>query len=126
MDKKVYNEFAKWLDNVLSKKMPKDIIAFNFNLYEGEGTFHVQLIGSSSFSEEIESDWACDEVFSTEENIFIIDRKFAGLKWEEGLSFSKEMVINYLENGKYSNILKAKEAVAIGFVDGDIDVLYKK
>jgi hypothetical protein len=124
MDKKVFEDFSKWLDKVLSQKMPESIKAYNFNLYEGKDTFHVQLIGSSSFSEN-DQEWACDEVFTTGENIFIIDRKITGQTWQEGLLFSKELVNEYLDKGVNAGMLKKKEAVAIGFVDGDLEVLYK-
>ena len=35
------------------------------------------------------------------------------------------MISEYLENGKYGNILTAATAVGVGFVDGDIDIIYR-
>jgi len=124
MDIVIYNEFKKWIDEILSDNISNDVIAFNFNLYEAEDSYHIQLIGASTFSEE-DQDWACYEVFSTGENIFIINRKIAGQEWEQGLKFSKNMIMKYLEKGKNNYKLKEKQAVGIGFVDGDLEILYK-
>ena len=33
------------------------------------------------------------------------------------------MVEEYLKNGKYADILSSAEAVAIGFVDGDLEII---
>ena len=125
MDKKIEKNFAKWLDKILKKNNFEDSVAFNFNLYEGEGTFHIQLVSTSSFDENDE-DWVCDEVYTSGENILIIPRSASGETWEEGLSFCKTLASNYLANGKLADKLKSKSAVGIGFVDGDIEILFKQ
>jgi hypothetical protein len=125
MDNIIYNEFEKWIDVILGGNISNDVIAFNFNLYEAEDSYHIQLIGAPTFSQE-DQDWACYEVFTTGENIFIINRKIAGQDWEQGLKFSKNMIIKYLEEGKYNYKLKEKQAVGIGFVDGDLEILFRK
>ena len=35
-------------------------------------------------------------------------------------------LLNYLERGKYAHILKECRGIGIGFVDGDLSILYKK
>ena len=35
-------------------------------------------------------------------------------------------LLNYLEQGKYTHILKECRGIGIGFVDGDLSILYKK
>lgn len=35
------------------------------------------------------------------------------------------MVRKYLEDGKYANMLKGLQAVGIGFVDGEIEILHQ-
>ena len=35
------------------------------------------------------------------------------------------LVSEYLENGLHRNLLRGTDAVGIGFVDGDIELLYK-
>lgn len=32
----------------------------------------------------------------------------------------------YLEDGEYAHILKSKEGIGIGFVDGDVEILFTK
>ncbi len=117
-------KFNKWMDKILKKNEFPDSVAFNFNLYEGNGTFHIQLITTSTFDEN-DDDWACDEVFSTGDDIYIIPQKISGESWEEGLLFCKNLINNYLKAGKCSDKLKSKKAVGIGFADGDIEILYK-
>lgn len=37
-----------------------------------------------------------------------------------------QLIKKYLEQGAYSNILKNYQAVGIGFVDGDIEIVFNK
>ena len=120
----IYNEFTLWLEKNLINLDETNINSYCFNLYEDDTSYHVQLIGSSSTPEEDEDDWACDEVYSTHEDIFIIKKEVAGENWENGLDFSTNLVKKYIEAGKYSNILKRKNCLGIGFVDGDIEIIY--
>lgn len=124
MEKTVYKDFTTWLDNIIEKDLPEGIEAYNFNLYEGKESFHVQLIGAGSFSLDDE-DWACDELFSSKENIFVIARSITGNSWEQGLNYCFQLVKQYLESGKYTKLLKASKAVGVGFVDGDIEIIYQ-
>lgn len=120
---KYYEEFTEWLEKYL-KSFSKEIIAVNFNLYEGENnTYDIQLIGSDEFDES-DSDWACSEIFSTEEDIFYIERTQEIARWEDGLEFITNLVKKYLEEGEYAYKLKGTKAVSIGFVDGDLKILY--
>ena len=60
--------FSNWLDGILSfNPFPANTMAVNFNLYEMDDSFDVQLIGSSMYDED-NDDWACEETFSSEEN----------------------------------------------------------
>ena len=113
-----------WIDSILEKFIFQGIQSINFNIYEGENTLHLQIIGSESTPEQDE-EWYCDNHFTTGENVFIIDRKITGGKWEEGLQYFINVVNEYLENGKNRDILKNMKAVGIGFVDGDNEILYR-
>lgn len=124
--KKVKNQnkkFKKWLDNILKTKLPAGVIAINFNLYEdGENKWSIELIGASSFDEENEQ-WACDEIFTTRDNPFVFIEES---DWRTIETIYTNLINEYLENGKYSNILKQYTAIGIGFVDGDLNIVYKK
>lgn len=124
--KKTKNEnykFAKWLDSILENELPNNIKAINFNLYEdGNNKWSIELIGSSSFDEKDE-DWACDEVFSTRDNPFVIIKES---NWENIEKIFTDMVKKYLDTSKNANKLKKYMAIGIGFVDGNLNVIYKK
>ena len=125
----IYEEFAHWLDDLLENNdMPEETKAFCFNLYEESDEDHIygaQLIAAGEYDpEDKEGEWACDEVWSCEENIFTVetsDEDDTG--WAHAQELIKEMVEEYLKNGKYADILSSAEAVAIGFVDGDLEII---
>lgn len=119
-----YEDFSKWLDGKL-EQLPSDVVAANFNLYEGaDQTYDIQLIGTDTFDNENE-DWACEEIFTTGENVFLLPRTHNISDWEDGLSFIIKMIEKYLENGRYANVLHGLQAVGVGFVDGDIELLHQ-
>ena len=117
----MYNEFESWLDAALEADLPEDIAAFNFNLYEdGDNLWSIELIGASRFDPE-DPDWACDEIFTNREEPLSWS---AETDWEEVLETMTEYVEKYLIEGAGASILKNSEAVGIGFVDGDITIVY--
>ncbi len=117
--------FSNWLNKVLEQDIPKGIKAFNFNLYEGEGeTYDIQLIGSDEFDED-DSDWACTNYFTSGEDICFIKGTDEIVDWEQGLTYITMLVERYLDEGEKSHFLKNASAIGIGFVDGDIDILYR-
>ena len=123
----LYADFSNWLNKHISKGLPNDIVAVCFNLYEGsEQTYDVELVGFDSFDEDDE-DWAagCDEPFTTREDLFFIQRTDDIAHWEQGLSLIKSLVTKYLAEGKYADKLYKTKVVGIGFVDGDIDIIYR-
>ena len=125
----IYEEFEKWLNDLLENNtIPDDVKAFNFNLYEEfeeDSIYGVQLIAADRFDEN-DPDWACDEVWSSEEDIFCVDtsdEEDSG--WKNAMDLISGLVSEYLENGLHRNLLRGTDAVGIGFVDGDIELLYK-
>lgn len=121
-----YLQFSTWLDNVLEAPLPEDIAAFNFNLYEGaSGTYDIQLIGAEEFDEDDE-DWVCTDYFTSGEDICYVKRTKEIEDWQDGLKYASNLVSRYLSEGKYADKLKDTEAVGIGFIDGDVELLYRK
>ena len=124
----IYEEFAKWLDSLFENNdIPENAVAFNFNLYdeEEENIYGVQIIASERFDEN-DSDWACDEIWSSEEDVFCVDiSDEKHTDWKQALECITELVREYLETGRYKNILTDSKAVGIGFVDGELDILFK-
>jgi hypothetical protein len=123
----IYIEFEKWLSKLLENDMPDNTAAYNFNIYEEEDeTYGVQLIASDEFSED-DDDWACSEIWSSEEEIFYIDHSDEkDADRERGLEFISQLISDYLEKGEKADKLKAVKAVGAGFVDGDLKILYKE
>jgi hypothetical protein len=123
MNNDIFKDFSEWLDKVLEENNFDSVFAFNFNLYEGIDEYHVQLIGSDKFDED-DADWACSEIFTTGENIFKIDSKHTGEEWYDALDFCIKIVTGYLRNGKNKDRILEKRGVGVGFVDGDLYVIY--
>ena len=119
----MYNEFEAWLDAALEADLPENIAAFNFNLYEdGDNLWSIELIGASRFDPE-DPDWACDEVFTNREDPLSWSEE---ADWEDVQEAMTTCVARYLSEGAYASALKNSEAVGIGFVDGDITIVYVK
>lgn len=119
----MYHKIEAWLNDVLGQEIPSEIRAFCFNLYEDENYgWAIELVGTETFDLDDE-DWACDEItdFGTrDEPLFW--KKEAG--WNEVLSEVIPALKQYLENGSYADVLKSRAGVGVGFVDGNIEILY--
>ncbi|MDE6102614.1 MAG: hypothetical protein K2F73_06530 [Ruminococcus sp.] len=123
----IYSEFANWLDNLLENNdMPENTKAFNFNLYEeeeGEYIYGVQIIASDRFNAD-DDEWACCEIWSSEEDIFCVSTADEDEKGREQVQkFISEMISDYLGNGKYKDILINSKGIGIGFVDGELEYI---
>ena len=120
----MYKLVETWIDNLELNDIPEEVIAFNFNLYDGCDDLHwsMDLIGADSFDLE-DSDWACGEVADFASR----DPKF---EWEEACDWETayDRIVTalkeYLEKGKYASALKGRTAVAVGFDDGDLELLF--
>lgn len=123
MTSEFYIEFNTWADRVLTKHASNSVVAYNFNLYEHAKEFAIQLVGTRSFGLK-DQDWACDEIFSSGEDLFVLPHAIVGNRWQNGLEAAKALVKNYLHHGAQAASLKASRGVGVGFVDGDIELAY--
>jgi len=115
--------FAAWIDVALSRPIPAEVRAFNFNLYEGVArTWDMELIGTASF-DPTDGDWACDSVFSHPE-LFFMSHDDVGDQWEQGLAVAIDLVATYLRGGRHRHMLRDSLGVGVGFVDGDLTILW--
>ena len=116
-----------WLDTAASQAS-HDIAAFSFNLYEPAGEpgvkFGIELIGAETYSAD-DPDWPCNEIWSPAPRGINIPGAFSGSSWEDCLSKTKALVQEYLAStsGRW---LQTSEAVGIGFVDGDLEVVWSR
>ena len=123
---KVYSAFKQWIDSVMAQDIPQTAKAINFNIYEeANNAYGIELIAAASYNSNDE-DWACDEVFTTRSNLFYIQRTKNIIKWEEGQAFICDLIKCYLNTGKYRDKLKSYVAVCAGFVDGNLELLFKQ
>ncbi|SDQ84216.1 hypothetical protein [Pseudoxanthomonas sp. CF125] len=121
--------FFSWLDSALSQPIPARTEAFHFNLYEGADSVHVQLVGTEAFlpgANPSTDYWPSAETFSTGEDIFEVPFTVAGPDWRAWLKTLIDLVNSYIADGSKSGILRSRMGVGIGFVDGDMHVLWHR
>ena len=119
----MYSKVSDWLDNVLQQDIPEEVVAFCFNLYEdGDFNWSMELVGTESFDTE-DGDWPCDEItdFGTRIKPLTWTQE---TEWDNVLEGIISVLRDYLEIGKYADVLKSREGVGVGFVDGDVEILY--
>ena len=121
----MYLEVSNWIDHALSQDIPKDVAAFCFNLYEDmNDEWSMEIVGAARF-DLIDEDWPCDEVttFGTREGLLAWQKVTT---WDTVLAEMVSVLKEYLEHGKYAAVLKSTAGVGVGFVDGNIEILYHK
>lgn len=118
-----YARFTAWLDKILQNPLPENTKAINLNLYEEAqpNAFGIQFVATSSFDLN-NDDWACDEIFSSNENMYLFADSDG---WEHALKEVEENLKAYLER-EDSSILKKYDGLGLGFVDGDLIIVYRK
>ena len=123
----VQRELFAWLDQALSRPLPPNTVAFHVNLYEGMDSVHLQLVGTDSFTpgEQPERDyWPGDETFSTGEDVFHVPFSVAGANWRDWQATCLSLLQTYLNDGEKANVIRASQGLGMGFVDGDMNLLW--
>ena len=121
------DEFVGWLTLSFAAGVPDEVCAFCFNLYDRSngGQFSVELIGADEFDPD-NGDWACSEVWTPAIRRIEIPLELSGNHWQSCLGTMTGLVNLLLESGSSAAmILKSRQATAIGFVDGDLDVIWQ-
>jgi hypothetical protein len=125
----IRTNFFAWVDAVLTHPIPNGTEGFHFNLYEGEDSVHIQLVGTEAFhpGEDPSTDyWPAAETFSTGENVFEVPFSVAGADWRAWLKCARELVESYIAQGTESKVLHDRKGVGLGFVDGDMYVVWQR
>lgn len=121
--------FRTWLTRALSEPMPASVSAYAFNLFEYPETpevkFGIELIGAGSF-DSAHADWACDEVWEPAERTLEIPTSFSSREWEECQRRLYSLVLSFLDFQPSGKILRQKQAVGLGFVDGELQLVWQK
>jgi len=122
IDENIRQQFLDWVDSVLDRPIPPQVVAFNFNLYDAPATWDVQLIGAPSF-DPANPDWACDELFDSGQPFFELPHLRNDESWEEGLARAIDLVREYLRTGRNAGRLRSAKGVGVGFVDGELEIV---
>ena len=120
---KFQSKFYAWLDGALSEPIPKSVVAFSFNLAE---PWCIEVVGSDRYSDD-DPDWACEESFRPDVKRLALPKSEVGETWETVLEAAKRMVAAYLDRPSAgSKILRKAEAIAVGFIDGDLERVWPR
>lgn len=118
-------EIEKWINNIISENnIPKNIVAINFWIFEGENWYYIYLIWSKEYDID-NDDWAWDEYYIPEIKYFEVkDKKINKLDWEEFLKLTTNNLNNILLKQEMQNsiIWKIKH-ITIWFDDGDLVII---
>lgn len=118
----------RWIASALAVEVPQTVVAYSFNLFElasAEAKYGIELIGAEEFDED-DMDWACDEAWVASPRSISIPREFADGTWEDCLCDTKQLLVKLLRKSSGAAAkLKEGKAVAVGFVDGDLDLIWQ-
>lgn len=131
------DQFRQWLAQALADEPPAAVQAFAFNLLDygiaadddadggDEGVmFGIELTGAASF-DAADPDWACDEVWEPARRVLDIPLAFSGTDWESCLRAIDILLRQTLAGADRSaRLLTSRQGVGLGFVDGDLAVLW--
>ena len=116
--------FARWVDSICKREIPPEAVAFSFNLAETSDSFVIDLIGAPRF-DALDQDWACDDVFRVPDAHFELPYGDVGRQWEPVLALAIALVRQYLGDATNAGErLRMSQAVGVGFVDGDLEVVW--
>ena len=119
----MYSEIESWIDNVLNTEIPENVKGYIFNLYDdGDDNWSMEIVATSRFDEN-DPDWGCDEItdFGTRDEPFAWEEPTG---WEDIQQKCSDALAEYLAAGDFADVLKKAEGVGVGFVVGDLEILY--
>lgn len=124
---------SDWLEKSVVEASTGHVRAFCFNLYDrhihrGEvlKPYTLELVGSAQFDEN-DPDWPSQKNFEPTPRSIELPNDFSHLGWEACLEKCKDAIEQYLAlDLPGTKILKSVEAVGLGFVDGDLQLIWKK
>lgn len=115
-------DIIKWIDNIQQRDgiPPKEVVAFNFGIFENENGYVLYLVGSFDYDEN-DDDWASLELPVESYRYLNFPIAFKTKKWDLILSYCSNLLSELEAEGKL-NIPLLQNAIAIttGFDDGDL------
>ena len=120
IDIKQKNKIEKWIDDAFENYIPEEINVINFELREYDDNYwSIEMIRKNNLEED--SDYAYDKVFKKEFRSWM-----QKATWEEILDEVITKTTKYINNGRFSEKVKSYEEIGVGFIDGDLTIVYKK
>ncbi|MEP7349149.1 MAG: hypothetical protein ABI668_04255 [Sphingorhabdus sp.] len=122
------DNYTDWLADAFKNGVPDGVVAFTFNLYEQpkhEAPFGVELVGAGSFDPD-GRDWAGDEVWEPAQGRnYDIPIVVSGKTWEKCLESMKRLLGRVMSDETPVALrLRSTKGVGVGFVDGEMFVLW--
>ena len=115
--------FEAWLDESLAREIPAEVVSLVLNMYE---PWCIGLVGFGSYFAG-DGDLGCDEGLYTSSRTLDLPESAVGGDWESVLESCKGMIGGYLEREcAGSAVLKRSIAVAVGFVDGELELVWER
>lgn len=116
---KVKSIILDWISDIdKNEKLPSDIIALNFGLFEPYG---IELIGSNEYDEEDE-DWACNEDFVPQKRTCPKLPISSDTPWERVLEEITIILKDLVKENKNIRLFQVKH-ITTGFCDGNLVVI---
>ena len=121
----VYREISAWIDSVLERRVPEGVGAFCFNIYADDwDNWSMELIGAEAYDPR-DPDWPCYEVtdMGSRSHLF---RWEESVGWHQTVREMSKYIVRYLAEGAHATALQQADVVAVAFVSGVPQVLWKK
>ena len=115
--KQIIKEWFEKLNE--TEKIPTNIIAINFGLFESDKNYILYLIGSKTYDES-DDDWAT-EVDYEPKNKYLKLNDTKNMDWKEVQNETEKIIVEliYVENFEDSIFSKINN-ITVGFDDGDL------
>lgn len=116
-------QFTNYVNECLLTITHSDIKGLVFNLYEDDiGCFSMEIVGTLSF-DDLNLQWTDDEIdnFGTREEPFVWQDE----NWEKAQERVVSSLRNMIYKADHKSILWTVGGIAVGFVDGNIEIVEK-
>lgn len=121
----MYREISAWLDNVLARHIPEGVGAFCFNIYaDAWDNWSMELVGAEGYDPR-DPDWPCYEVtdLGSRAHMFLWEESIG---WHQAVREMGKYIARYLAEGEHATALRQADVVAVAYVGGVPQVLWKK
>ncbi|WP_295516166.1 hypothetical protein [uncultured Stenotrophomonas sp.] len=125
----VEEDLTTWLAATLREPRPASLRGYCFNLVDGaaadEASFTLELVGCERFDAN-DPDWPCDECWRPSHPPLEIATAFTGPDWESCLENVRGLLLPLVQEGTPGAPLRMAQGVGLGFVDGDLHLLWQR